>query len=579
MHAAAQGLLDKQDAGKLLESSGKEMPEFYKRGHDYIATAGQVEPGSKPDPANRETLANMQNDWFNDVKQHPEWAQDPAKAEADFRGIVSRYQLVKADQNLLTLPVPKYMQGTRIQPDIQATKQATVKALENPGRSTRTNSTSRHSCCSSGSTPLKSRKPARRRQPKRRRRRSNGRPRHSRRSRSRLELVAYRSNYNKQSAGAALLREMKGGPKPAEGGADHPRLAPRRLVRLKRHQTQGIAGRVGDAALAVGKDVGKGVFVESARGVYTGARNAVQNTYDRIDDLARSWTTKKLEIENVGVPIPGVEPETHVSDAVKQWMDEMEIGDPQSVTGEFDPGSRAVRHRLSPHQGHCAGWRRKCRQHGTRCRILGGRLRSASAAPLELDQAIPGALKSRDAVLQSKPDDSTALGMFKNAVEGTGIGELTNGFVKAVRLLKDVGVSDAVPTPKPQLPEDTFKSWAIRPRSPASRSCAGSACAGRRRRRGADQGVASGYRRRRGGTHEGARRHWGAQAGSLKCRRARMVLPRLTSASRASMHRTMSSAPCKKLRMRVRAADQAAQASCRSRTSRLPPRSKTHGIS
>ena len=130
MHAAAQGLLDKQDAGKLLESSGKEMPEFYKRGHDYIATAGQVSQ-LEPDPAKTQTLANMQNDWFNDVKQHPEWAQDPAKAEADFRGIVSRYQLVKADQNLLTLPVPHYFQGTRIQPDIQASKQATVKALEN----------------------------------------------------------------------------------------------------------------------------------------------------------------------------------------------------------------------------------------------------------------------------------------------------------------------------------------------------------------------------------------------------------------------------------------------------------------
>jgi hypothetical protein len=130
MSAAAQGLLDKQDAAKLLEASGKEMPEFYKRGHDYIQTAGQVSQ-LEPDPAKAQTLANMQNDWINEVKQHEqEFSQDPAKAEAAYRGIVSRYQLVKADQNLLTLPVPRYLSGTRIQPDIQASKQATVKALQ-----------------------------------------------------------------------------------------------------------------------------------------------------------------------------------------------------------------------------------------------------------------------------------------------------------------------------------------------------------------------------------------------------------------------------------------------------------------
>ena len=101
MVAASQGLLDKADAGRLIEGSAKEVPSLYKRGHDYIQTAGQVSQ-LEPDPAKTQTLANMQNDWNDAFQQHQqEWEKDPAKAEVEFKSIVSRYQLVKADQNLI----------------------------------------------------------------------------------------------------------------------------------------------------------------------------------------------------------------------------------------------------------------------------------------------------------------------------------------------------------------------------------------------------------------------------------------------------------------------------------------------
>jgi hypothetical protein len=129
MHAASQNLLDKSDAGRLIESSGKETPTYVKQGHDYIQTAGQLSQ-SQPDPAKAQTLANMQQDWQNMVRDHPEFAKDPAAAEAGSRGIVRRYQLVEADKSRFTLDYPPYFPGTRMEPDIPGMKQSVFNDLQ-----------------------------------------------------------------------------------------------------------------------------------------------------------------------------------------------------------------------------------------------------------------------------------------------------------------------------------------------------------------------------------------------------------------------------------------------------------------
>jgi hypothetical protein len=125
--ALTRSLLSKEDYTRLIDGSAKEQPGWYKRGHDYIQTAGQVSQ-LEPDPAKAQTLANMQNDWVDWSHDNPK--ATPQDAEKEFRGIVARYQLVKADQNTLTLPVPRYFQGTRAAPDIAASKNATVNALK-----------------------------------------------------------------------------------------------------------------------------------------------------------------------------------------------------------------------------------------------------------------------------------------------------------------------------------------------------------------------------------------------------------------------------------------------------------------
>lgn len=130
MSAASNGLLDKSDAAKLIEASGKETPSYVKQGHDYIQTAGQVSQ-LEPDPAKAQTLANMQQDWQNMVRDHPDYAKDPSAAEAGYRSIVRRYQLVAEDKTRFTLDYPPYFPGTRMQPDIPGMKQATFDAFTN----------------------------------------------------------------------------------------------------------------------------------------------------------------------------------------------------------------------------------------------------------------------------------------------------------------------------------------------------------------------------------------------------------------------------------------------------------------
>ena len=272
--------------------------------------------------------------------------------------------------------------------------------------------------------------------------------------------VAYRSSLDEQAAGAALLREMQGAPKEPGAAPESepaPRVPPGGAPGAALDQP-GIVSRIGSAAGAVGKDVTKGVLQESARGVYTGSRNAVQETYDKIDDLA-DWTTKKLGIENLGIPIPGMNPDAHVSDLVRQWMDKKEIADPSTVTGKLIQGVAQFVTGLALTKGVAPGGAGAVASAARGAESLAVAFDPHQQRLSNLIEQFPVLSNPVTQFLQSKPDDSEALGMFKNAVEGTGIGELAGGFVKAVRLLKDVGqgADAAIPTPAPALPEDAFK--------------------------------------------------------------------------------------------------------------------------
>lgn len=128
MSAASQGLLDKADAGKLIEASSKETPSTYKQGLEYIKTASQVSL-LEPDPAKSQSQANMVQDWNNLWKEHPEFAADPGKAEVAYRSIVGKYQVIAADKTRFTMEYPPYFPGTRMQPDMQGAKAALYNAM------------------------------------------------------------------------------------------------------------------------------------------------------------------------------------------------------------------------------------------------------------------------------------------------------------------------------------------------------------------------------------------------------------------------------------------------------------------
>lgn len=131
--AFTDGQLSKEDFTRLTDKAVSEFPNSYKRGINYINTAGKVSE-LEPDPAKAQTLANMQNDFQDWFRKNGQQATDK-EVQQEAIDVVKRYQLVRADQNLLTLPVPQFGlgKGTRAAPDVQGAKQALVKALKEGG--------------------------------------------------------------------------------------------------------------------------------------------------------------------------------------------------------------------------------------------------------------------------------------------------------------------------------------------------------------------------------------------------------------------------------------------------------------
>jgi hypothetical protein len=127
--ALFSGQLDKSDYTRLVTMGTGKQPSWYTRGMTYIRTAGQVSQ-MEPDPAKATSLANMTNDWQDWTQAHPSATVD--QAESQYMDIVRRYQLVRGNQNILTLPVPQFGlgRGTRAAPDMRGAKQAAVTAFE-----------------------------------------------------------------------------------------------------------------------------------------------------------------------------------------------------------------------------------------------------------------------------------------------------------------------------------------------------------------------------------------------------------------------------------------------------------------
>ncbi len=216
--------------------------------------------------------------------------------------------------------------------------------------------------------------------------------------------------------------------------------------------------QAGLAALApnagkIAADVGKGVFVESPRAVLTGVRDAYQNTVNMANEFG-GWLEQHgaggLIIDKSGVHLASGE-DLQNPDLVRPADYAhfpgfiADIAAPKTVTGgiikgaaQFLTGMKGV-----GKLGEVAGLPELTGTAGYTVSALKGALASFAVFDphqkrlADLVQQFPALQNPVTEYLASNPDDNAAEGRFKNALEGLGMGLITDGFVKGVRLLRN----------------------------------------------------------------------------------------------------------------------------------------------
>lgn len=297
--------------------------------------------------------------------------------------------------------------------------------------------------------------------------------------------LAYRVQAPESSAGDALLKEMGGGAEQKPAGAP---VAPSGAPTLPGQSQHGMAYRVG-------ADLLKGA-TETPRAIYTGARDAVANTYDTLDDFSK-WASSKLshatgfygvKFDKSGVhmqtasdvgdkdtlsgQITGGQPAVpQLGDAMRSWVDKKDVASPTSVTGglvknvaQFLTGLALTKKTmggmgLPTSASGAAGYGLAAAQ--------GAAANFAAFDPHQqrlsnLIEKFPALSNPVTQYLQSQPDDSNAEGRFKNALEGLGLGTLTDGLFKGVRFLRSMadakGAAEApMPATEPGISPNAFR--------------------------------------------------------------------------------------------------------------------------
>ncbi len=262
---------------------------------------------------------------------------------------------------------------------------------------------------------------------------------------------------------------------PAEGAAVAPATLPPGTAALAQPQQGSLAGRVA-------KDVGKGVFVETPRAIVTGVRDAYQNTLSMAREFG-DWLEQHpfhdlpagVIVDSSGMRIATggelqnpdvVRPADYAN--VPHLMD-----NPKTITGGAIKGitqflvGMAGANKLAkvagvPEIGGAAGY--------TISALKGAAANFAVFDPHQqrlsnLIEKFPILQNPVTEFLASSPEDNAAEGRFKNALEGLGLGLITDGFFKGVKLLRDAhaartaldSADEALAAAKPQLKPDAFR--------------------------------------------------------------------------------------------------------------------------
>lgn len=214
-----------------------------------------------------------------------------------------------------------------------------------------------------------------------------------------------------------------------------------------------LAGRVA-------ADIGVGV-TEIPRAVVKGVRDAYQNTINLAGEVG-DWVEKKLNTPVLTIGSDGVSLQSReefdqgsITDLVTGKKPKKRLADlavlpdinaPKTTTGNLVKG---VTQFLVGFKGvnklaEAAGVPNLAGAAGYSIQALKGAVANFAAFDphqgrlSDLIQQYPALQNPVTEFMSSKPDDSAAEGRFKNAIEGLGMGLVTDGFFKSVKMLRDV---------------------------------------------------------------------------------------------------------------------------------------------
>lgn len=240
----------------------------------------------------------------------------------------------------------------------------------------------------------------------------------------------------------------------------------------------------------IAKDVGKGLLIEPPRAIVKGIRDAYQNTLNLSKELG-GWMEENnigggVILDKSGVRIVSGK-ELAEADVVRpaDYANLPDIGAPKTVTGGMIKG--ITQFLVGMHGAgkleKIAGIPKLAGAAGYGMAALKGAVANFAVFDphqerlSNLIQKFPALQNPVTEYLASDPEDGDAEGRFKNALEGLGMGLLTDGFIKGVRILREATaarraagtVDEVMASAKPELPENAFRDLGDEAAGPRTR--------------------------------------------------------------------------------------------------------------
>ncbi|WP_369326504.1 hypothetical protein AB6N01_20480 [Alcaligenes nematophilus] len=232
-------------------------------------------------------------------------------------------------------------------------------------------------------------------------------------------------------------------------------------VRWAEKTDQSIIGKVAS-------DVGRGI-IETPRNIVGGVRDAVQaSIYEPINSLA-NWLEEQIPLGGFEIDGDGIR---YVEKVSSPDFGLPEVKKPDSTTGAVVRGlSQWMTGFFGPGKFATKGWAPTTKAGAAGKAAVQGAVADFAAFEehekrlSDLIQEFPELQNPISEYLASNPDDGFAEGRFKNAMEGLGLGVVTEGVVHGLKAIRSSRLASARTDPtatavtapaRPQISEDAF---------------------------------------------------------------------------------------------------------------------------